>query len=404
MTGWLSLTDEQRRTTLQQAFLQSNIEVQAIEKDWWVTLCLKALYSTPYAVYCIFKGGTSLSKGRKLIQRFSEDIDIALDPKAFGMEYQQDPSGSYVKRLKRKGCAFTSTLMKESLEEAFIQLGIPVGTVSIEAKPVPPERPDTDPQTLYIRYTSLFDPHPYLAAEVKMEFGVRSLKEPYETVMIQSILNEVFPNPIYSDDPFPVIAVDPRKTLLEKTFLLHEKFMLPHEKVLQDERQSRHLYDIVQLMGTSSGEEALKDIEFYMILLQHREKYVGLGKIDYSGLHWSTLNFVPVIELLEHFKNDYEKMRVMIYGEYPGFDDILQRLKFFNGRFRLIGTGLTLEEVIAKALQENESEATNKDIRIVKLPVQLVNTSGVAFHFIVTMHRYRELVFENIEVANNQPN
>lgn len=87
MIAWLSLNDEQRRITLEQASIESGIQPKAIEKDWWVTLSLKALFSSEYGRYCIFKGGTSLSKGWKLIQRFSEDIDIALDPEAFGMEY-----------------------------------------------------------------------------------------------------------------------------------------------------------------------------------------------------------------------------------------------------------------------------------------------------------------------------
>ncbi|MEP7080911.1 MAG: nucleotidyl transferase AbiEii/AbiGii toxin family protein [Ginsengibacter sp.] len=79
MTGWLNLTDEQRRISIDQAAIRSGITAKAIEKDWWVTLTLKALFETPYAEYFIFKGGTSLSKGWKLIERFSEVIDIALD-------------------------------------------------------------------------------------------------------------------------------------------------------------------------------------------------------------------------------------------------------------------------------------------------------------------------------------
>ena len=49
----------------------------AVEKDWWVTAILK--FCSPFpAKYMFFKGGTSLSKGWNLIDRFSEDIDIAL--------------------------------------------------------------------------------------------------------------------------------------------------------------------------------------------------------------------------------------------------------------------------------------------------------------------------------------
>jgi predicted nucleotidyltransferase component of viral defense system len=58
----------------------------AIEKDWWVTLALKASFELKYSTSIVFKGGTSLSKGWNLIQRFSEDIDLAIDRKFFGFE------------------------------------------------------------------------------------------------------------------------------------------------------------------------------------------------------------------------------------------------------------------------------------------------------------------------------
>ena len=47
----------------------------AIEKDYWVSMVLRAVFSLPYATAFVFKGGTSLSKGWGLIERFSEDID-----------------------------------------------------------------------------------------------------------------------------------------------------------------------------------------------------------------------------------------------------------------------------------------------------------------------------------------
>ena len=53
-----------------------------IEKDYYVTEALRNLAAAG-AERIIFKGGTSLSKGWNLIDRFSEDIDIFLDPQAF---------------------------------------------------------------------------------------------------------------------------------------------------------------------------------------------------------------------------------------------------------------------------------------------------------------------------------
>lgn len=49
-----------------------------IEKDYWVTRALKHLSESPDAGVVVFKGGTALSKAYKLINRFSEDIDLAI--------------------------------------------------------------------------------------------------------------------------------------------------------------------------------------------------------------------------------------------------------------------------------------------------------------------------------------
>jgi len=335
MIGWLNLTDEQRRTSLQQASARSGMSPKAIEKDWWVTLCLKAIFSTPHAGYFIFKGGTSLSKGWKLIKRFSEDIDIALDAEAFGREYVKEPSHSYVKTLKREGCLFTSTVIKESLEAQLVAMGIPAGTVTVEAAPVPENIPDRDPQTLFVRYRSLYDPNPYLADEVKIEFSVRSLKEPFAAVQIKSILWEMFPNRAYEETPFEVVAVAPRKTFIEKMFLLHEKFAAADAEKIKTERMSRHLYDIVQLMNEGIGQEALQDRELYANLRLHRERYIRVSGMDYEMLHPAKLSFIPPAALLELFRQDYATMQVqMIYTESPSFDELMEKLNELTGQLR----------------------------------------------------------------------
>ena len=123
MTGWLKLTDSQRKATIDEAEQIVGITAKAIEKDWWVTLTLKALFQSAYAMHIMFKGGTSLSKCWKLIARFSEDVDIALDPEAFGMSYVENPSKSHVEKLRRKGCSFTTNELKAELEKQFTTLG-----------------------------------------------------------------------------------------------------------------------------------------------------------------------------------------------------------------------------------------------------------------------------------------
>lgn len=65
---------------------QVHLPAAAIEKDMWVTCLLQILFSIDQKAHIIFKGGTSLSKLGNLIERFSEDIDIAIDPALYDME------------------------------------------------------------------------------------------------------------------------------------------------------------------------------------------------------------------------------------------------------------------------------------------------------------------------------
>jgi len=68
MTGWLNLTDDQRRTSIAQVAINSGITAKAIEKDWWLTL--KALFESNCAKFFIFKGGTSLIKRLEINRTF----------------------------------------------------------------------------------------------------------------------------------------------------------------------------------------------------------------------------------------------------------------------------------------------------------------------------------------------
>ena len=75
---WLNNELVDRLAMLQQTeATHPGVNQVAIEKDWWVTVTLKALFQTDCREWLIFKGGTSLSKGFNIIERFSEDIDYA---------------------------------------------------------------------------------------------------------------------------------------------------------------------------------------------------------------------------------------------------------------------------------------------------------------------------------------
>jgi predicted nucleotidyltransferase component of viral defense system len=64
--------------TLRAASQHLDINLEFVEKDYWITLVLSRLANSKYVNESVFKGGTSLSKGYNLIERFSEDVDIAV--------------------------------------------------------------------------------------------------------------------------------------------------------------------------------------------------------------------------------------------------------------------------------------------------------------------------------------
>ena len=74
-----TFSDEQKSMFVAQTSERVGLPPQAVEKDWWVTMTLKALFESSCRDFITFKGGTSLSKGWHVIERFSEDIDIAID-------------------------------------------------------------------------------------------------------------------------------------------------------------------------------------------------------------------------------------------------------------------------------------------------------------------------------------
>ena len=75
-----------KKVVVEQTALERGLSKQIIEKDLWVSTLLEIIFSLPFADKLVFKGGTSLSKVWGVIDRFSEDIDLAVDRGLFGLE------------------------------------------------------------------------------------------------------------------------------------------------------------------------------------------------------------------------------------------------------------------------------------------------------------------------------
>ena len=92
MDIFLKLTAERRRQLCQAAGDAIGLDAPSIEKDFWVCWTLRELFSIPqFGPHLTFKGGTSLSKGWKLIERFSEDIDVVINREYLGFGRDRAP-------------------------------------------------------------------------------------------------------------------------------------------------------------------------------------------------------------------------------------------------------------------------------------------------------------------------
>ncbi|MBL0236675.1 MAG: nucleotidyl transferase AbiEii/AbiGii toxin family protein [Saprospiraceae bacterium] len=320
-TNWLTLSKERRIEILNQATELTGLPSVAIEKDWWITLALNASFSLSYSKNIVFKGGTSLSKGWKLIERFSEDIDLAIDRKIFG--FDGDISKTQIKNLRKQSCEFISTTFLDDLTKILTEWKA-IDECRLIAQLI--KDSDKDPQVIEIYYNSVIDTSAYLPQRVLIEVSSRSLMEPIEERKINSILSENFPQQSFVTVPFAIPTVLPQRTFLEKIFLLHEEFSQEVEKIRID-RLSRHLYDLEKLMDTEHGIEALKNTVLYNNIVAHREKLNPLRGLDYDNHIPSKIKIIPPDEVLKNFERDYEAMSsFMIYGEPLKFDHLIKRL------------------------------------------------------------------------------
>ena len=104
MNKWLAIADETKRNAYIQVAEKSGMSAFTVEKDWWVVQTLSVIFGMEVGQHLVFKGGTSLSKAWKLIERFSEDIDLAIDRDFFGYD------GSFYLTCSKKNRKPTSSI------------------------------------------------------------------------------------------------------------------------------------------------------------------------------------------------------------------------------------------------------------------------------------------------------
>ncbi|MGQ0505283.1 MAG: nucleotidyl transferase AbiEii/AbiGii toxin family protein [Myxococcaceae bacterium] len=227
---------------LQIVAVERKLSLGLVEKDYWVTHTLWALHAGGFEVW--FKGGTSLSKGFGLIQRFSEDLELKIEPGTVAAL----PKVSSWKSEGAKATAQRKAYF-ESLPEL---LSIPGAQLALD--------PDTIDKTwrgANIRVTypgrHLGDLKGVMRPFVQLEIGSARVT-PFVSCHLTSFAHEKLEAQrqlgAFTDNrPRNVRCVHPLVTLIEKLDALHRRF--PNERA-EPATFIRHYEDAARVIAAGS--------------------------------------------------------------------------------------------------------------------------------------------------------
>ncbi len=325
MDKFLACSESEHRLYYAQAQARLGLPEISIEKDFWVCWVIHKLFALPnIGEHLTFKGGTSLSKGWGLIQRFSEDIDIVIDRGFLGCDDNSAPetAGSNkernrrLKRLKAVAQEFVQQTLAVVLERRLQErLSFTQDWLLV----VDPGDPDK--QTLLFEYTSVFAEANYVRPLVRIELGARSDTEPTGMPGIEPYVTQAI-REIFEPCQFTVPTVLPKRTFWEKAMLLHEETYRAAIS-LPKPRLARHYYDLSRLIQAGIADEALADMDLFARVAAHRSVFFHKQKEAQDSLRPGSLRLMPRPEHLSVWKQDYRAMRDMFFGEAPEFDAVL---------------------------------------------------------------------------------
>ncbi len=323
LQNWNRLSDKDKQDILNEVSAKRGLPPSVIEKDWWMVRTLEVVFNTSIAAHTVFKGGTSLSKAWRLIDRFSEDIDLALDRRHLGFnQTDEQMNPSQVRRLREASFQFLSDTYYSELAKALAQAGfanmrIVIGEVKCK---------DQDPLILEVYYPVVTEHLAYIQPRVLIEIGSRSLIEPFENRSFSSMMGEQYAGRPFADLPITIPTVIPGRTFLEKIFLLHEEFQQAPDKIRVD-RKSRHLYDLEKLMDTEHAVNALADPQLYQTIVAHRRRLTFLRGIDYKNHAPASIDPIPPDAIISEWERDYSVMKEsMFHGASLSFADLMKRM------------------------------------------------------------------------------
>ena len=290
-------------------FRAQGLRPAIIEKDYYVTEALRVIADTA-GDKVIFKGGTSLSKGWNLIQRFSEDIDLFLDPLAFTPNLGKKAIDRELKRLR-------DSITKHPALKFVADESMTIGGFG---------RSDR------FAYAQKFGGPGEVANRVLLESGTASGREPTTVVELRSYLSQFLQETGVSLDTedetaFPFRLLHFRRTFVEKLFAIHSKIELLKRENQPLGGYARHYYDLSQLAVRPEVLAMLQSDEYAAIKADYDQ--ISRTHFPKSYFHPDDMSFAnsdalfPPAELNALIGQEYESQcRVLCYGPFPTWPEV----------------------------------------------------------------------------------
>lgn len=318
------LSSAERRELFSATAERWAITPAAAEKDFWIVWVLQQLFELPeWSKKLRFKGDTSLSKAYKVIQRFSEDIDLILswsdltdqNPAAERSKTQQD-------KLNQTINSSAQTVIGEQLLPD-VQLAVnPSCIVRLE---------ENDPHTIAVYYPAEFAPG-YLRPVVRLEIGPLAAMLPMQWQPVQSYAAESFPQ-LFREPNVKVPTISIERTFWEKLTILHAEAHRPDKKPLPP-RYARHYYDVHCLAQSQYAQKMMNSTALLADVVAFKQKFYPAGWANYQTATPTSLSLMPSTFHRQKLEADYRDMAEMIFGDMPRFAEILQTLQELQTHLR----------------------------------------------------------------------
>lgn len=297
-TQFLALSEQDRRLAFDNAAVALQLSPVILEKDFWVSWLLGLLFSqSEWAGQLVFKGGTSLSKVFGVIDRFSEDIDLSLQPAFVGADVAAfDALQSRIKRdaamneMQVLCAAKVQKLVMPTLEAVITQ--------TLGAAPNDDAwlrfalKADTKSAVVFFAYpTSQTAGFEYVRPEVKLEFGTLTDQQPTDVHPVRPLVAQSY-EALFADWQCDVVALALVRTFWEKATILHAEFHRPEGSVMPD-RYARHYFDMVMLLLHPQGQQMLSDVAQCQRVVDWKSKVFARAWARYDLAQAGTFKLVP---------------------------------------------------------------------------------------------------------------